>query len=80
MNSYETFNHILVKLFHDIMDIEQRAIITEEFKDITNNDMHVIEAIGIGEPKNMSTIAKALHVTTGNADNLHEQSGKKGGM
>ncbi|MGO5166162.1 MULTISPECIES: MarR family winged helix-turn-helix transcriptional regulator [unclassified Candidatus Paralachnospira] len=65
MNSYETFNHILVKLFHDIMDIEQRAIITEEFKDITNNDMHVIEAIGIGEPKNMSTIAKALHVTTG---------------
>lgn len=65
MNSYDTFNHILVKLFNEIMDIEQKAIITETFKDITNNDMHVIEAIGIGEPKNMSAIAKQLHVTTG---------------
>ncbi len=65
MDSYGTFNHILVKLFNEIMEIEQKAIITETFKDITNNDMHVIEAIGIGTPKNMSAIAKALHVTTG---------------
>jgi DNA-binding MarR family transcriptional regulator len=27
--------------------------------------MHVIQAIGIGEPKNMSTIAKELSVTVG---------------
>ena len=65
MDSYATFNHILVKLFNEIMDIEQKAIITDTFKDITNNDMHVIEAIGIGAPKNMSAIARQLHVTTG---------------
>lgn len=65
MNTYETLNEILVKLFHDIMDIEQKAIITPEFSDITNNDMHVIEAIGLDEPKNMSTIAKTLSVTVG---------------
>ncbi|MDO4326304.1 MAG: MarR family transcriptional regulator [bacterium] len=47
------------------MDIEQKAIITPEFSDITNNDMHVIEAIGLDEPKNMSTIAKTLSVTVG---------------
>jgi DNA-binding MarR family transcriptional regulator len=47
------------------MDIEQKAIITDEFRDITNNDMHVIDAIGIGEPKNMSTIARTLSVTVG---------------
>jgi len=47
------------------MDIEERAIITQEYQDITNNDMHVIEAIGVGEPKNMSTIAKTLSVTVG---------------
>lgn len=52
-------------LFNEIMDIEERAIITEEFKDITNNDMHVIEAIGISTMKNMSTIARALSVTVG---------------
>lgn len=65
MNGYNTMNDILVKLFRDIMDIEEKTIITEEFKDITNNDMHVIEAIGIEEPKNMSTVAKALSVTVG---------------
>ena len=47
------------------MDIEEKGIITDTFRDITNNDMHVIEAIGLGTPKNMSTIAKQLRVTTG---------------
>lgn len=65
MDTYGTLNEVLVRLFRDIMDIEQQAIITQEFKDITNNDMHVIEAIGIGEPKNMSTIARELSVTVG---------------
>lgn len=62
---YSTFNEVLVKLFNDIMHIEEKAIITEEFKDISNNDMHIIEAIGIDEPKNMSQVAKALSVTVG---------------
>lgn len=65
MNTYETFYDILVKLFNDIMVIEEKAIITEEFKDISNNDMHVIEAIGLDMPKNMSAVAKLLSVTVG---------------
>ena len=62
---YESMNEFLVGIFKDIMDIEEKAIITSEFKDITNNDMHIIEAIGISEPKNMSTVAKSLSVTIG---------------
>ncbi len=65
MDTYATLNDALVKLFRDVMDLEEQAIITEEFQDITNNDMHVIQAIGTGEPKNMSTIAKELSVTVG---------------
>ena len=65
MDTYETLNSILVNLFRDVMDLEQRAIITSEYHDITNNDMHVIEAVGLGEPKNMSAIAKVLSVTMG---------------
>lgn len=64
-NIYDTFNKVLVKLFNDIMHIEEKAIITDEFKDISNNDMHIIEAIGIDEPKNMSSVAKELSVTVG---------------
>lgn len=58
-------NEILVKLFRNINDIEEQAIRTEEYKDVTTNDMHVIEAIGTDSPKNMTAVAKALGVTTG---------------
>ena len=44
MNSYETVNNILVRLFKDILDIEERALITSEYKDISVNDMHIMEA------------------------------------
>ena len=65
MNSYETVNNILVRLFKDILDIEERALITSEYKDISVNDMHIMEAIGIQESKNMSTVAKTMSVTVG---------------
>lgn len=65
MDIYESLNSILVTLFNDIMNIEEKALITDEFKDISVTDMHIIEAIGIGEPGTMGTISKALGVTMG---------------
>ena len=51
MDTYETLNGVLVNLFRDVMNLEENAIITSEYSDITNNDMHVIEAVGLGEPR-----------------------------
>lgn len=65
MDTYQTINDILVHLFNEIMELEEKAIITEEFKDISNNDMHIIEAIGLGDDSNMSSIAKKLNITVG---------------
>ena len=65
MDAYESINKILVHLFNDIWELEEKAVITEEFKDLTNNDMHIIEAIGLGTGNNMSTIAKKLGITVG---------------
>ena len=79
MDDYKELNEILVRLFRSIMDVEEKAIITREFQDITNNDMHVIEAIGIGTPKNMSSIAKKLSVHGGNPDDRNEQPSLKKG-
>ncbi len=70
-------NELLVSLFNKVMAAEGKAIITEEYSDITNNDMHIINAIGIGEPRSMSTIAKQLMVTVGtltvNMNNLEKK-------
>lgn len=60
-----SLNELLVNIFNHVMDIEARAVITEEYKDISNNDLHIIEAIGVEEPKNVSRIAHALAVTVG---------------
>lgn len=61
----DTLNELLVRLFKDILEIEGKSLITEEFRDITTNDMHIIEAVGVDEPKNMKTVAKLMSVTTG---------------
>ena len=45
MDTFAALNSILVKLFNDILNIEEKALITEEFKDISVTDMHIIEAI-----------------------------------
>ena len=64
-DAYRMINNTLVNLINEIWELEEKAIITEEFKDLTNNDMHVIEAIGLGEGRNMSSIAKKLKITVG---------------
>lgn len=65
MKIQECLNELLVKLFHDIMQIEEKAVKNGSYKNLTLNDMHVIEAIGTGAPRNMSSVAKTLSVTTG---------------
>lgn len=65
MNLDQTLNTLLVSLFHDILDIEEKSLITEEFKDISVNDMHVIEAIGMEDPQASSVVARRLDITMG---------------
>ncbi|MBE5895140.1 MAG: MarR family transcriptional regulator [Lachnospiraceae bacterium] len=76
-NTNRKLNELLVNLFRTVMDSEAKAVITEEFKDISNNDMHIIEAIDIQEPRRMSEIAKRLSVTVGtlttNMNNLEDK-------
>jgi len=71
-------NEMLVNLFNHVMDVESQAVITEEFKDITNNDMHIIEAVGVEEPRKMSEIAKRLGVTVGTLTTNMNGLDKKG--
>ena len=66
MDTYAALNDVLVNLFRDIMELEEQAIITQEYQDITNNDMHVIEAIG------------AAFCDSRNSDHSHEQPCEKG--
>lgn len=61
----EVLNQVLVDIFRDIIDVEETVLIKEGFSDISINDIHIIEAVGIEELKNMSCIARELSVTVG---------------
>lgn len=78
MTLEETLNELLVRLFKDLLEIESKCLITEEFQDISNNDMHIIEAVGIDEPKRMSAVASLMSVTTGTLTRAIDALAKKG--
>ena len=77
MENREIINETLVHLFHEIQKLEEEAIITEDFKDLTNNDMHIIEAVGL-EGGNMSSIAAKLDITVGSLTTSMNSLVKKG--
>lgn len=78
MDQEKLFNDLLVMLFNEILDVEHKALITGPFKEISINDMHIIEAIGIEEPRNMSAVAKTMAVTVGTLTTAINSLVKKG--
>ena len=65
MGMEEQLKSVLSDVIYSGLDKEKREVITDEYKDITLNDMHILDHVGIGVPKNMSAVAKGLKVTTG---------------
>lgn len=67
MNRAEkSINHVLVRLFNDILVIEERALAKGEFSDASVREMHVLEAASAEREENsMSAIAARLGITVG---------------
>ncbi len=61
----EVLNVLLVELFNNITNIEEKALRTESFENLSMTEFHVIAAIGVGNPLKMSDIAPKLGVTVG---------------
>lgn len=78
MDAYKTINEILVEIFNDISDIERNDVAVGEFEDITYNDMHIIDAIGLGEGRMMTEIARRLKITVGSLTTSMNSLVKKG--
>lgn len=68
INNEEKLNFFLVKVFNEILRIEEDCLKSGEFKDLSVREMHVIEAVCIGEDtgsNRSSDIADALHISAG---------------
>ena len=65
-NASSQINHVLVRLFNDILDIEERALAVGDFFDASVREMHVLEAVGAtGGENSMSAVAARLGITVG---------------
>ncbi|HBY21173.1 MAG: hypothetical protein A2Y24_08580 [Clostridiales bacterium GWE2_32_10] len=61
-----TLNELLVKNFKDILRIEEKVLNKkDETKDLSMNEIHTLEIIGIDKQQIMSDIAKKLNITIG---------------
>jgi len=64
--AHRSINHLLVRLFNDILAIEERALSFGEFSDASVREMHVLEAADAEpEDNSMSAIATRLGITVG---------------
>ena len=78
MSNHETVNEILVRLFANILDIEEKCLKVGEFSDLSISEMHVIENIGLTNERTMSDTAKAVKVTSGTLTTAIDNLIKKG--
>lgn len=58
-------NDALVKIYSDILWIEEKELKKSRFNDLTIKEMHAISAISMYNHKTASEVAKELHLTPG---------------
>ena len=76
-SSHTILNDLLVNLFRDILQIEEKAL-REQGSDLTITEIHTIDAISYDRARNMSEIAKDLQITMGTLTTAVDKLIKKG--
>lgn len=76
--SESVLNKLLVQLFRDILDIEEKWLQNSEFSDLSVNEIHVIEAISLDKERTMSEVAYDLSITVGTLTTAINKLVKKG--
>lgn len=76
--SEEVLNILLVKLFNDILKIEETALKEGEFSDLSVTEIHIVEAIGLDREMTMSEVANELDITVGTLTTAINRLIKKG--
>ena len=71
-------NELLVTLFNDILEIEEKALKQGELNDLSVTEIHTIEAIGMYKARTMTEVANDLGITVGTLTTAITKLVKKG--
>ena len=58
-------NELLVQLFNDILQIEEKSLKNGPLSDLSVTELHTIEAIGMYKERTMTEVAQDLKITVG---------------
>ena len=73
----EVLNVLLVDLFHNILEIEEKSL-RDSGSDLSITEIHTIDAVGESEPKTMTEISRILKITMGTLTTGVDKLIKKG--
>lgn len=71
-------NELLVKIFNEILQIEEKTLKSGYFSNLSVREMHTIEAIGSKSKRMMSEVAQDLGITVGTLTTSINRLIKKG--
>lgn len=74
----KVINELLVTLFNDILEIEEKALKQGELNDLSVTEIHTIEAIGMYKSRTMTEVANDLGITVGTLTTAITKLVKKG--
>ena len=74
----ERLNSLLVQLFNDILQSEEKSLKNTQFTDLSRTEIHTIEAIGLDRSRTMGEIAHDLRITVGTLTTAITKLIKKG--
>ncbi|MDR1567985.1 MAG: MarR family transcriptional regulator [Streptococcaceae bacterium] len=63
--NFSKVNEYLVKIFNDVLIVEEHELKKSQFNDLTIKEMHTIDTIGLSRLKTSSEVAHELSVTKG---------------
>ncbi|MBE6048905.1 MAG: MarR family transcriptional regulator [Clostridium sp.] len=64
-NDNRVVNELLVKIFNNILEIEEATLRNGPLSDLSITELHTIEAIGMHGERTMSDVAQTLEITVG---------------
>lgn len=71
-------NELLVQLFNDILQIEEKSLKNGTLSDLSVTELHTIEAIGMYKERTMTEVAQDLKITVGTLTTAINKLIKKG--
>lgn len=74
----KVLNDLLVKLFNDILEIEENTLKNGNLSDLSVTELHTIVAIGMYQERTMSEVAQDLRITVGTLTTAINKLIKKG--